>query len=147
MALASSSLKQGFGSWPENESRSHQREHCILATRPMVSDKAPGLQLCGKEFPQWQKVVNQVKCLLGGKKSTVCVDRHKGMLREAESCFGGSLKSLIWGTSSWFPLANHFDLPGSESVFGISQDTPMCVHIPLSQDEFYWRGLWEVSMT
>ena len=39
-------------------------------------------------------------------------------------------------------MANHFDLPGSESIFGISQDLPMCVHTSLSQDGFYRRGLW-----
>ena len=39
--------------------------------------------------------------------------------------------SLTWGISSWFPLANHFDLPGSESEFGISKDPPMCVYTSL----------------
>ena len=36
---------------------------------------------------------------------------------------------LLWGISSSFPLANHFDLPGSQSILGISQDPPMCAHI------------------
>ena len=35
------------------------------------------------------------------------------------------LKSLTGGISSAFPLANHFDLPGSQSIFGVSQDPPM----------------------
>ena len=43
---------------------------------------------------------------------------------------------LLSGVSSGFPLANHFDLPGSESVFGISQDLSMCSHASLSQDGF-----------
>ena len=30
-----------------------------------------------------------------------------------------------------FPLANHSDLPGSHSVFGVSQAPPMCVHTHL----------------
>ena len=51
-------------------------------------------------------------------------------------------KSLIWGISSGFPLANHFNLTGSKSVFGIYQDFPMCARASLSQDGFYRRGLW-----
>ena len=42
----------------------------------------------------------------------------------------------------WLPLASHFDLPGSESVFCISQDSPTCAHTTLGQDGFYCRGLW-----
>ena len=41
-----------------------------------------------------------------------------------------------------FPLANHFDSPDSESLFGISQDPPMYAHAFLSQDGFYLTGLW-----
>ncbi|KAM9052086.1 uncharacterized protein AAG666_001621 isoform 1-T9 [Megaptera novaeangliae] len=41
-----------------------------------------------------------------------------------------------------FPLANHLALPGSESIFGISQDPPMCVCASLSQDGFQRRDLW-----
>ena len=51
-------------------------------------------------------------------------------------------KLLIWGISSSFPLANHSDLPGSQSVFGISQDPLLCVHASLSQDGFYWKAVW-----
>ena len=75
------------------------------------------------------------------KKSTVRVDRHTGGLRERVAPLW-QFESLIWGTSSGFPLANHFDLPGSTSIFGISQDRPMCARISLSQDGFYLRGLW-----
>ena len=39
-------------------------------------------------------------------------------------------------------MANHFDLPGSESIFGIFQDSPECAHISLSQDGFYQRDIW-----
>ena len=38
---------------------------------------------------------------------------------------------------SRFPLVNYFDLPGSQSIVGISQDPPICVHTSLSQDGFY----------
>ena len=41
-----------------------------------------------------------------------------------------------------FPLASHFDFPNSESVFDISHGPPMYACIFLSQDGFYWRGLW-----
>ena len=42
-------------------------------------------------------------------------------------------------------LTNNSDLLGSESIFGISQDPPMCVYISPSQDGFHQRGLWVVS--
>ena len=37
---------------------------------------------------------------------------------------------------------NHLALPGSESVFGISQDPPMSAFTSLSKDGFQQRGLW-----
>ena len=40
------------------------------------------------------------------------------------------------------PLTNHFDLPGSQSIFGISQDPPMCEDTSLSQDDFFQKGIW-----
>ena len=43
-------------------------------------------------------------------------------------------------------MANYFDLSGSESILGISQDPPMCAHTALRQDGFYLRGLWVVSI-
>ena len=39
-----------------------------------------------------------------------------------------------------FPLASHFDLPGSESVFGLPQGPLIGVHASLSQDGFQRRG-------
>ena len=39
----------------------------------------------------------------------------------------------VWGISSGFPLTNYFDLPGSWSIFGISQDSPTCAHASLGQ--------------
>ena len=54
-----------------------------LATIPVVSDIALALWLCGKEFPQRQKVVQQI--LIRKKKSTVLIDRHTGCLRESHT--------------------------------------------------------------
>ena len=69
------------------------------------------------------------------------MDRHMSGLREKVTP-SWQFESLICGISSRFPPASHLDLPGSKSVFGISQDLPTCVHASLSQDGFYWRGLW-----
>jgi hypothetical protein len=41
-----------------------------------------------------------------------------------------------------FLLAYHFDLPGSDSLFGTYQDPPMCPHASFSQGRFHQRGLW-----
>ena len=60
-----------------------------------------------------------------------------------QSFFGGDGRGSAWGLPSTprpaHPFANHFYLPGSQSVFGISQDPPMCVHASLSQDNI-WIG-------
>ena len=59
------------------------------------------------------------------------------------------LKSLTWGISSRFPLVNHFDLPDSEPLFGLSQGplvcvcvcTCACMHLSAEMDsseEAYW---------
>ena len=36
-------------------------------------------------------------------------------------------ESLLWGISSRFPLASHFDSPHSKSASGIYPGPPMCV--------------------
>ena len=41
---------------------------------------------------------------------------------------------------SGFPLTNHLALPGSESVFGISQGPPLCACTSLSQHGLVWGG-------
>ena len=51
MVLISGALKQAFGSRPDIEVKLQEWEHQILATRPVVSDKALALQLCREEFP------------------------------------------------------------------------------------------------
>ena len=70
VALACSTLKQGYSSPPEIEVRSQQWECWILATRPVVSDKVLALQLFRREFPQRQEIMNQV--FLGGKEYSIC---------------------------------------------------------------------------
>ena len=66
------------------------------------------------------------KVFIGRKKSTVHVDRDMGRLkgRVPESHSLGSLNYFYGGISSRFPLANHFDLTNSQSIFGKSQDIP-----------------------
>ena len=48
-------------------------------------------------------------------------------------------ESLIWGISSWFPLAGHLALPGSEPIFSLSKAASLvaqrlkrlpCVYVP-----------------
>ena len=137
-------LKQGFDSRPVTEVGWWQWEHRIPATRPVVSDKPWPYGSAEKEFPQRRKVVKQVKYLLG-EKSTVRVDRHTGGWERVAPSW--QFKSLIWDISSMLPLTNHFDLLGSVSIFGVSQDLPMCAGASLSQDGFCRRGLWVVSVS
>ena len=58
---------------------------------------------------------------------------------------------VVWITSMghffWISFTDHFDLPGSESIFGKSQKLPTCVWACLSQDGFQWRGLWVADIT
>ena len=54
------------------EAGSRRWDPQILATRPVVSDKA--LRLCREEFPQRQTVVKQV--FIKREKSTLLVDKH-----------------------------------------------------------------------
>ena len=65
------------------------------------------------------------------------MNRHTGRLRERELLNSWQFELLLWGISSGFLLAGHFDLPGSQFISGISQDPPMCAHTSLSQDGFY----------
>ena len=112
------------------------------STRMAVSDKGPHLPLCRKELPQRQKVVKQS---ISKRKKRV---QDVGIDTRADSgerpCVAPSWQSalLLWGISSGFPLADHSDLPGSQSVFGVSQDPPMCGHPSLSQGGFYQKGVW-----
>ena len=106
--------------------------------------RALALRLCRKEFPQRWKVVKQVKCLLRGKiVQYMWIDTRAVSGRESRWVAPSwQLESLLWGISSWFPLANRLDFSGSLSIFGISQVPPMCTHASLSQDGFYRKGVW-----
>ena len=84
-------------------------------------------------------------CLLGKKEcSTVWIDTQGDPERVSLSWL---FESALWGIASGFPLAKHFYLSGSESIFGVSQDPPRCMRTLLSQDEFHWRGLWVGRLT
>ena len=48
------------------------------------------------------------------------MDGHRASLRESRALAAVSIAFM--GHFSGFPWANHFDLPGSESVFGTAQD-------------------------
>ena len=93
-------------------------------TRPLA------LSLCRNEFPQGQKIVRQVKCLLGetraGSESHILVVvwiTHMGHFFQA-SC--GQFPCFAWfWVHIWF----------------ISGSSPVSSH-SLSQDGFWWRGLW-----
>ena len=47
------------------------------------------------------------------------------------------LESVLWDISSGFPLPSHLALSGSESLFGMSQDPPMCTCASLNQYGFH----------
>ena len=70
------------------------------------------------------------------------MDRSRGRLRGSilESCPSDSLNYFYGGFLVSF--GQSFDLPGSQSIFDISQDPPIGGHASLRQDRFYRRGLW-----
>lgn len=78
----------------------------------------------------------------------------------------GGLEALIWDISSGFPLASRLALPGSESVFVLSQGLPMCtvkrpvvgshhsrlkgprslsVHVQLERSPHFERNMWSMG--
>ena len=61
------------------------------------------------------------------------MDRHTGGNIERVTCLW-LFESLLWGISSRFSLANHFDLSGSDFVFSIYQDPSMFVCLSHSQE-------------
>ena len=65
--------------------------------------------------------MKQVKCLLGGQRVRVGSENHTLVV----------VSVTLLDISSGFPLDNHLTLPGSESVFGISQGPSMCVRVHL----------------
>ena len=47
----------------------------------------------------------------------------------------------LWGISNGFSFNQPFDLLGSQSTFGRSQDSSMCAHVSLNQDGFHGKGV------
>ena len=109
----------------------------------MVSDKGPGPSSLQKRISTKMKSSEASKVFIKGGKSTVhlCVQSYSERegVRAAPSW---QFELLLWGTCSRFPLANHFDLLGSQSIFGISLDPPMCAQVSLSQGGFHQKGIW-----
>lgn len=71
-----------------------------------------------------------------GKGSTVCADRHaeRRALAVADRFYGACLPGFLW------PVI--FALPGSESVFDVSQGPPLCACSSLNPG-----GLWQRDFT
>ena len=127
-------LGAGLGFPAKDWAGSQWWKHQILGTRPVVSDKGPGFQLCRKEFPQRQNVVKQI--FTKRKKSTVSMDRHKGRLRERVpesfpfsglSYFYGIFFPISFGQSSWLAwfIVHIWHISGSSHV---------CAHISQPRD-------------
>ena len=128
--------------------RSQQWEHQILVTGP---HKGLGLSALQKRIPTKMESSENSKVFITRKKSTVHVDRHMGgqthRWAQRQNCCHSLVVAWITFMRHFFHifLTNNSDLLGSESIFGISQDPPMCVYISPSQDGFYQRGLWVAS--
>ena len=143
MALACGNLKQGFSLPARDWGWVMWWEHQILAARPMVSNKVLALWLCIKRIPTKTESSETSKVFIRRKKVQYLWRNTQEDSQESPWVVPKwQWKLLIWGISSSFPLANHSDLPGSQSVFGISQDPLLCVHASLSQDGFYWKAVW-----
>ena len=109
-----------------------------------ISGHWQGPSALQKRIPTKMESGKTSKVFIKRKKNTVHVDRPIGRLRERVSHWVTPLwqfEFLLWGISYGFPL-DDLDLPGSQSIFGISQDPPMWVHTSLSQDGFYRKGIW-----
>ena len=77
--------------------------------------------------------------------------KHRQAQRESLSRTLVAVWITFMGISSGFSLTNHLALSGPESVFGLSQGSPVCVCVcvcvcaSLSQDGFQQRGLQVVE--
>ena len=111
----------------------------------MVSDKGPGPIAFQKRISTKMGSSKGSKVFIKRGKKKVHVDRQTGRLRETERWWVKPLwqfELLLKGIPFGCPLANHFDLPVSQSVFSIYQEPPMYAHTYLSQDGFYWKDVW-----
>jgi len=144
VALACSGLEWGLGSQSEIEAGSRQWRRQILATRPVVRDKGPDPSALQKRISTETESTEASKVFIRREKRVqyVWIDTWADSEGESLSCALVAVWIIFWGLFSSFPLANHFDLPGSQSIFGVSQDPPMCLHTSLSQDAFYPKGVW-----
>ena len=77
-ASACRGFKQGFGSWPVTEVGSRWWEHWILATRPVVSDKALALWLCRERIPTKMESSETTKVLIKRRKEYVWINAREG---------------------------------------------------------------------
>ena len=95
----------------------------------MISDKGPGPTALQKRISRKTESSEASKVFIKGEK----VQYATGVLRErVRVAPSWQFELLLWGTYSRFPLTNHFDLLGSQSVFGIYQGPP-CVHTHISK--------------
>ena len=116
---------------------SQQRKHQILATRTVVSDKGPGPSALQKRFSTKTESSEASKAFIKGE-----MVQDTGILRErVRVAPSWQFELLLWDISFHFSLANHYNLPGSQSIFGISQDPSTCAHGSLSQDGPFQRGV------
>ena len=93
------------------------------------------------------------KVFVRSKESKVHVERHTGWTLESVRVRPSwQFELLLWGISSGFPLISHLNLPGSESIFGVSQILS-CVHTRFAQPRWIppqrlmgsWRQLASFS--
>ena len=99
----------------------------------MVSNKTLALHLCRNSTKMESS--KQVKYLLGReKKYSTCRQTH-GQTQNCLVMPMWQFELLVWGISSGFPLANHFNLPVSPYLvyFRILLCVCACAHVFLSQ--------------
>ena len=142
-ASALQQLEAGFQPLPVTEVGSQQWEYQILATRPLVSDKAVALRLCGKRIPARTESSETSTVFIRKKKKQSTVLVRVGSERVAPSW---QFKSLIWGISSGF-LWPIILICLVQSPYLVYLRVLPCAHASLSQDGFYSRGLWVISIT
>ena len=100
----------------------------------MVSDKGPGPSTLQKRFSTKTESSEASEVFIKRKKSTVCVDRHMGRLRGTLPDLLSCTLSLKYFYGAFLPVSFWpiiLILPGLQSIFGISWDSPMCVHASL----------------
>ena len=117
----------------------------ILATILVVIDNGLGPSALQKRISTKMESSEASRTFIKRKRSYVWTDKRADSEGELLS---GTLV-VVWITfmghffyGAGILLASHFDLFGSQSIFGKSQDPPMHEHPFLSQDGFYQRGIW-----